>query len=162
MSVYFIQSGPNGPIKIGFTNDSAKSRLRVMQTGNPMRLRLLLQIEGDERLEAGLHQHFSDSRVRGEWFHPVSSLLELIEANRPKPVVEKNEDQDQPSESFQAYLAIHGNASRLADALGITKGAVAQWSDVPIKRVPDVERITGIDRSKLRPDFFPPSKADAA
>lgn len=59
------------------------------------------------------------------------------------------------SKEFRDFLAIHGNASRLAEGLDITKGAVAQWDGiVPIKRVPAVEAITGIHRTKLRPDFF--------
>jgi len=56
---------------------------------------------------------------------------------------------------FEDYIEVHGNVTRLADALGITKGAVAQWDKkVPIKRVLDVERITKIPRALLRPDFY--------
>lgn len=44
--------------------------------------------------------------------------------------------------------------SHLAQALGITHGAVSQWSRVPTDRVLDVERITGISRHVLRPDVF--------
>lgn len=43
---------------------------------------------------------------------------------------------------------------RLAGELGITHGAVSQWSRVPAERVLDVERITGISRYDLRPDLY--------
>jgi DNA-binding transcriptional regulator YdaS (Cro superfamily) len=42
---------------------------------------------------------------------------------------------------------------RLARALGITSGAVAKWREIPLDRVPDVERVTGYSRKLLRPDF---------
>ena len=52
--------------------------------------------------------------------------------------------------TFQEYLS----ASKLAQALDITKGAVSQWDAVPLSRVIEVEAATGIHRSELRPDFF--------
>lgn len=48
--------------------------------------------------------------------------------------------------------AERGALSRLAQALGLTPQAVHQWSIVPLERVIDVERATGIARHKLRPD----------
>lgn len=58
------------------------------------------------------------------------------------------------SNKFKTYLSTYGNKTRLAEALDITKGAVAQWDEVPVKRVLEVERVTGIARHELRPDFF--------
>lgn len=43
---------------------------------------------------------------------------------------------------------------KLAQPLGITVSAISQWARVPLKRVADVERITGIARAVLRPDLF--------
>jgi len=43
--------------------------------------------------------------------------------------------------------------NRLARALGITSGAVAKWQQIPLDRVPEVERVTGYSRKLLRPDF---------
>ena len=50
-----------------------------------------------------------------------------------------------------------GNQDKLARALGITSGAISQWDRIPLNRVLDVERATGIPRYELRPDFFLPS-----
>lgn len=47
-----------------------------------------------------------------------------------------------------------GGIVALSTALGLSRGAVSQWQVVPLKRVNDVERITGIPREQLRPDFF--------
>jgi DNA-binding transcriptional regulator YdaS (Cro superfamily) len=47
-----------------------------------------------------------------------------------------------------------GGAAELARKLGISRAAVAQWKQVPIQRVAEVERITGVSRYRLRPDIF--------
>lgn len=59
------------------------------------------------------------------------------------------------SNALQTYFENErGRAIRLANALGITPGAVSQWDRVPADRVAEVEIITGISRSLLRPDIF--------
>jgi DNA-binding transcriptional regulator YdaS (Cro superfamily) len=47
-----------------------------------------------------------------------------------------------------------GTIARIAEAFGITHGAVAQWRKIPPERVLEVERITGISRHALRPDIY--------
>lgn len=42
----------------------------------------------------------------------------------------------------------------LSKALGLSRAAVSQWSTVPVGRLLDVERITGIPREQIRPDLF--------
>lgn len=44
--------------------------------------------------------------------------------------------------------------ARLARELGITRGAVAQWAQVPAERLGVVSRVTGIPLERLRPDLF--------
>lgn len=58
----------------------------------------------------------------------------------------------------------HGRRVKLAGDLGITPGAISQWSRVPIERVNEIERLTGIPRAHLRPDIFgePASSESAA
>lgn len=45
-------------------------------------------------------------------------------------------------------------APQIAAALGISCPAIYQWFDVPIRRVHDVSRVTGLPLHVLRPDFF--------
>jgi len=47
-----------------------------------------------------------------------------------------------------------GGAAKLARELGITTQAISQWRRVPVDRVSEVERVTGIPREELRPDVF--------
>ncbi len=76
--VYFLACGDDGPIKIGHSVDP-KKRLRSLQTAHHKKLSLLTWIEGSPDLEAFLHEHFSDERMRGEWFKRSPRLLDFIE-----------------------------------------------------------------------------------
>ena len=43
----------------------------------------------------------------------------------------------------------------LASDLGISYQAIHKWRRVPASRVLEIERLRGIDRSRLRPDLYP-------
>lgn len=55
-----------------------------------------------------------------------------------------------------------GRLSRLAEALNITPGAVAQWEKAPAERIGDIARFTGISPQELRPDIFAAASATPA
>ncbi len=52
--------------------------------------------------------------------------------------------------------------SGLARRLDLTRQAVAGWKRIPAERVLEVERATGVPRSQLRPDLYPPEDQAAA
>jgi len=87
MSVYFIQAGDGGPIKIGVTTD-VQDRLSTLQIGSALPLVLLLEVWGGIEQERGYHETFAEHRMRGEWFAPHEDLLAFIEhlkENPPEP-----------------------------------------------------------------------------
>ncbi|MHC2481592.1 YdaS family helix-turn-helix protein [Rhizobium leguminosarum] len=51
--------------------------------------------------------------------------------------------------------------SWLARKIGVSRGAVAQWKNVPAERMRDVSEATGIPMEILRPDIFE-SKSESA
>lgn len=73
-TIYFIQIGESGPVKIGVSFDPL-DRLRQVQTASPEEVRLLACCLGTEQDEAALHEQFARHRIRGEWFRPVPALL---------------------------------------------------------------------------------------
>lgn len=76
--VYFIQDEDEiGLIKIGKA-DNVEHRLKSLQVGCPMKLKVLAAVSGGAKLEAKLHQKFQHCRERGEWFNPVPELKRLI------------------------------------------------------------------------------------
>ena len=47
-----------------------------------------------------------------------------------------------------------GGIVALSQALGLSRGAAANWSEIPVDHVAKLERLTGIPREVLRPDIF--------
>ena len=73
---YFIQA-ETGQIKIGLAKDP-RERLRTLQTGSPVALRLLAFIAGGYDAEQGYHARFAAHRLHGEWFAPHPDILAEI------------------------------------------------------------------------------------
>ena len=72
--IYFVQSGDDGPIKIGYTSNPP-DRMKMLQIGNPNLLHLRAVILGatveQERL---LQDAFWHDYVRGEWYEVGADL----------------------------------------------------------------------------------------
>jgi hypothetical protein len=66
----------------------------------------------------------------------------------------QNQHVEQAKEVMRELRSKRGALSQLAVELGVSAQAVHLWEVVPIARVLEVERITGISRRRLRPDFF--------
>jgi hypothetical protein len=47
-----------------------------------------------------------------------------------------------------------GGVPKLARRLGVSRQAIYQWTEVPVERAAVLERVTGIPRSRFRPDVF--------
>jgi hypothetical protein len=75
--VYFI-GGDVGAIKIGLTIAPHK-RLRSLQSGSPILLRVLATTQGARETEADYHERFAEHRLHGEWFARVPEILAEIE-----------------------------------------------------------------------------------
>ena len=67
----------------------------------------------------------------------------------------KSEGLERAKRAAELKTGLKGNTA-LAKALegDVTPQAVSQWTHVPLARVFDVERSTGVPREVLRPDFF--------
>jgi hypothetical protein len=85
--IYFITARDIGRVKIGY---SAKPRVRFqkMQSDSPTRLALERVCDGDEAVEAALHERFAAFRQHGEWF-TISAEIASHMATLPAPVIER-------------------------------------------------------------------------
>jgi len=72
--VYFVQSVDGGLIKIGFAKN-ARRRLKDLQIGSPVKLKLLGFVSGTIFGEFMLHRRLSEHRRHGEWFAPHQEVL---------------------------------------------------------------------------------------
>lgn len=82
-TLYFVQEGHEGPIKIGVTSRGVSLRVAALQAGNWRRFQLLGVLPVDDRSEeTAWHQRHEDARIFGEWFAPTRRLLlEIAEAS---------------------------------------------------------------------------------
>ena len=55
-----------------------------------------------------------------------------------------------------------GGIVALSLALGLSRGAVSQWNEIPLKRINQVSQLTGYPREQLRPDIFGEQTKEAA
>lgn len=117
MAVYFIQSGDDGPVKIG-TAEVVADRVRELQCGNPQPLNLLRVIDGGRRTEAWLHRHFKASRLRSEWF-AISD--EMLTVEPPAEVVA--DARGAPAGIIETL----GGARRIASMCLIPRQTVENW-----------------------------------
>ena len=47
-----------------------------------------------------------------------------------------------------------GGVAYVAKQLGLSRQSIYQWTEVPADHLVNLERITGVDRSFIRPDLF--------
>lgn len=97
--VYFIRGGD--AIKIGYSVDPIM-RLSQLQIGSSHTLELLGAIEGTEKTEGDLHEHFQDIQKLGEWFHADPDLLTFIAHATGKPIVQDDPEPTQPRVELSA------------------------------------------------------------
>ena len=64
MTVYFIQEGDSGLVKVGYTRGDAAARLVTLQVANWRKLNLLSQFGETEKYEKYLHNIFAAYRER--------------------------------------------------------------------------------------------------
>lgn len=82
---YFVQFGPDGPIKIGSTRNLLV-RLRALSAACPVPLRLLGVIR--DNVEERCHFQLAAFRIRGEWFAPGPAILNFIRERAITPNLE--------------------------------------------------------------------------
>lgn len=77
-SIYFIQAGVEGAIKIG-RSKNVKKRVSDLQVACPLKLTLLYSGKGGKDAESELHSRFNRYQRIGEWFDPAKEILDFID-----------------------------------------------------------------------------------
>jgi len=81
--IYLIMSGPT-KVKIGYTSN-INIRIKSLQTANPVKLEVLLVLEGERKTELEWHYYYKDYRIENtEWFRVKGKLRESIRAFKTK------------------------------------------------------------------------------
>ncbi len=74
--IYFVRADEF--VKIGFAKE-VRSRLPRLQTSSPVKLQLLMAIEGKASLERDFHRKFAALRAHGEWFKLDGALSSYLD-----------------------------------------------------------------------------------
>lgn len=78
--IYFVENPETGLVKIGTSSDVAVRFLTISREQN-VTLVLLGVMDGSFEIEHHLHQYFSSSHIRGEWFQKTPELIAYIHEN---------------------------------------------------------------------------------
>jgi hypothetical protein len=89
-----------------------------------------------------------------ERYSDASEQYVAAVAQRMRENHERNAAQPM-DEGLQAVIAVMGGRVELARSLGVKYRAVLDWRYVPVERLIQIERLTGIPCERLRPDLFP-------
>lgn len=102
--VYLLQSGDDGPVKIGTATDRGLTRTTTtLQRGNPEILRIRELLDGDERLERELHVRFTELYLRDDWYKP--DVLDQIPPDTPRAEWDPGAEERQIAAKDLANLA---------------------------------------------------------
>ena len=77
--IYFLLSDKHNALKIGFTRNNLKQRLKDYFTHTPYDYDVLGAIKGTMMDERILHRRFVRYKIRGEWFNYSDELREYVE-----------------------------------------------------------------------------------
>lgn len=65
-------------VKIGFTSQHPYTRLKALQTGSPLHLKVWAYIRGPKALESAFHRTFGPLSSHGEWFFVTGKLADFM------------------------------------------------------------------------------------
>ncbi|MGW8189563.1 GIY-YIG nuclease family protein [Sphingomonas hankookensis] len=112
--VYFLETGPTSPIKIGWAKDPIK-RANQLQTGHPEELILIGVLPGSRHLEGSLHRQLSIGRLNGEWFERGRTLRIVRPVLKSHGIIFRTEVQDSRTIPEHARRGTRRNRNYLVD-----------------------------------------------
>lgn len=144
MSVYFVTCRQASAVKIGYSGD-ASIRIREIQTGCPMPVKLEAVLPGQIEDERALHARFADVRLCGEWF-TITPMIEAIIAANPAPPPTPRANQYYRAPRFDTLVGkvrsqLRVTQLELAEMIGETPKIIRRhehirWAETP----PDLEK----------------------
>jgi hypothetical protein len=105
-------------------------------------------------LEQFVREHYADAGEQFAGEQCVAAVAQRMRENRQRIAAEPMD------EALQAVITVMGGRVELARSLGLKYRSVLDWRRVPVERLIQIERITGIPRQRLRPDVFEGAEKD--
>jgi hypothetical protein len=131
MSIYMVQMGEGGPMRVGFT-DNPKVRIASYSGAWPYDPIVWAILPGSREHESALHWHLASEHIRSEWFRAshktLTTALDLVAGRLaliprrdkflPRYVPNIRCEQDEAQEAIRAIFAKMGGPTRVGVLLG--------------------------------------------
>lgn len=129
MSVYFVQAGDGGRIKIGLAS-SPKHRIDFLRRFSGPDLLELAVIEGSGALEHALHALLAEHHAHGEWFEPTP---EVVATAQSAAFLQNHPD-------YQAVLYSYQFTTKEIEQLCLVPGVIGKAA-LEVRRFPSAHTI---------------------
>lgn len=92
MTIYFMQEGDDGLIKIGFVRkpESVARRRAGIQFGVKRPMNVIGLMDGLRSKEKAVHARFEEFRENGEWFKPARPIMDFCASIPPEEYMASN------------------------------------------------------------------------
>jgi hypothetical protein len=133
MPVYFIQAVDDqyGPVKIGYAADVHR-RLIAIQTGSPLRLRIVAVMDGAQETEAAMHIRHRAARIDGgEWFRFTADIAADIAANPFRDVRSTKRAKGTVSDGMthRDIIGLWPTCSACSRSIGLPEQNARKWAE---------------------------------
>lgn len=162
--IYFLRAGDSNHVKIGWSKDhtSLIARIRILQTGHPLTLKIIRTIEGAPWGETWLHGFFSGARISGEWFKYHPDMIK-VDIPKQKPDVVKKLTSRRPkrlplvaASALSVYMHEHHiGLPEFASKMQVAHSTVWHWvkgNKFPAR--PQLMRIIDVTHGKVTANDF--------
>lgn len=153
--VYAVRCGKF--VKIGWSEDPLRRAVKI-NSDNPRPCTLMGYFPATRADEAKIQTDLREYRTHSEWFRWQGPVIAAVKAfpNKPEPVRRYSSGRKMYREHqrsmMRRFASRHGDLTKWAREIGVR--SLSSWRVVPLDRLDDVERVTGISRQLLRPDLF--------
>lgn len=135
--LYVIEAG-DFAMKIGWADDDVACRLRALQSGNHLDLKVRRIMDWPRRAEWAMHRRFVHLHLRGEWFKADIQILLVRLEDLDLP--------DSPLGQVSDIIEELGGPTAVSNALSVPTNTVVNWkgrNSIPARYHAGVLRFAG-------------------
>lgn len=176
--IYFVEAIGMNLVKIGYTEKDVQFRFNKMVPDSPVELAIISTKEGSKEDEARIQSALNEYCVRGEWYALTEKVREFIDIET-RPFAKVSTVERSTTQKILGSNVPHGGQAlikfrrrrnmtqpQLADMLGTSTATISRYEDgirpIPLKKILDVSRVTGVPMYELCPIFGAPQPEQAA
>jgi hypothetical protein len=145
--IYFAQSLPHGPIKIGYSKEPAR-RIADLAATQANGMYILATMSGEVADERALHELLKEHRLNGEWFEPHDDVWLMVDMARSSEAVTTHMERFEKftRDTFTTiFNAAFPRSRDAAEAAGVSPRTAEFWAKG--KRLPFMPSMLSLCRA---------------